>query len=599
MVEEWVCRRPRLARTRRGARLLALVDACAADTDLPLAPLLVSCLLSVARRDPARGRALEAVHAAYARLLLDRCALHQGAAALLNAPHKLRLLGCLAQDAERSGAGSLQRGRAQDVLARHLRRGGLQSASAAEVLERVGVRSGLLQPAGPDGVTFLSESMRCYLQAQVPEGDAGSRSRRGPGASPPDPPLPEPPDPAAPGRPRPAHHPGPATHGGEPPALEVSVYGAATATDASCGTGLLDAQHDLFWSRLLLAARRMGAAPRVTSAERDEVVSRLLRLFWQSPFELLQREALASLRWLGDELVPDHFRQALQCSSPYVRTRAAEALGRLACRTTAGALRPGVRDAAWQVRLHAAEGLGRLHDPGAWGDLVGLLHDPHWRVQVAAADALGWLRTPEAAPPVCEALVRGYESAQYAASRLFTRLGLPVAAELPWKAGQDQDLAVRSHLAEALGRIAAAGGPDVLPGLLDHGDPAVRCGAASALVRVRRTEALPVLAQGCQSPAADDRYRAALCASYVPLVTGTSYQSDERQPMGALVPLLTDLLQDPVWKVRGAAAAALGSLQNAAWAAPVGSCCTTPATSWWPTPPWRWVWRVARRPWGR
>jgi HEAT repeat protein len=519
LVEQWVA-----AQGWAGVAVprSALREAIGAVPDLTLTPLLVRLLAELVRRGlelPRRGLEL---YDAYARLLLERACFPGRISALFETELSLELLGPLALQAD--GAGRLKRPLAVELIAARLAQVGLKAQAVVEVLEEVGVGSGLLAWAGEEEIAFPNPGLRCYLGAREHLRHPEGKTQR----------------PAAP---------------------REELLWAAMAADASPSLrALLRARDDIFHHRLLEAARQIGAARYVPVEHRQQVRARLLRLFWQGAYEPQQQQALSGLCWLADPETTHHFAQALRSPLVMIRTRAAEALARLRRQEALLSLQAALGDPAWKVRMHAAEGLGRLGEVGSWRALAAALDDPHWQVRLSAADALGWLGVEEAAPRLRAALLEGYDSAQHQAAALFCRLGLSREAEFPRKAADDQDLALRLRLAEALLRLGTETAYETLYELLHGQEGCARLAVAAVLAKEGVGEALEALRHGCEAGEAGLRYRAALGASFVPLVCSIEYPPDERQPLWPLAGSLEGLLQDPSWKVRGVAAIALGSM---------------------------------------
>ncbi len=101
-------------------------------------------------------------------------------------------------------------------------------------------------------------------------------------------------------------------------------------------------------------------------------------------------QAAAALIGLGDTIVPD-LVSLLSDPDWRVRYRAAEALGEIGNRASAGALVRALSDKKDHVRYMAAKGLGRTGNSGAVPALVGCLEDENPYVRKAAVLSLGKL----------------------------------------------------------------------------------------------------------------------------------------------------------------------------------------------------------------
>lgn len=526
MVEQWIALQ---GIARRAVRRSALMEAIRTVPDLPLTPLLVWLLAELVQRGLEFPRQCLEVYDSYARLLLSRCSCQGGIGALLEVDLSLALFGSLALRAD--GAGKLKRHIAIELIAARMAQVGLKAQAAEEVLDEIGVGSGLLAPVDDEEVIFTSLGLKSYL---------GARER--------------------------THHPEgiaqpPAIRGHWPGIARENLLCASMAADAGpLIKALLRGKDDIFHHRLFEAARRIGAARYVPVEDRQQVRGRLLRLFWQGPYEQQQQQALSGLCWMADREIAGHFVKALGSPIVFIRARAAEALARVRWGETAPDLQKALGDPAWRVRMYAAEGLGRIGDAGNWPVLAASLGDPHWQVRIAAADALGWLGAGEAAPQVHRALVAGYPSSQYHAVAVFRRLGLVSEAEYPMKAAEDQDLALRIRLAEALLRLGTEVAFEMLYEVLDGQDGRARLAVASVLAKEGAGAAMEVLKKGYEADDAGLRYRAALGTSFAPFICSIDYLADERQRLQLLAGFLEALLRDQAWKVRGVAAIALGSM---------------------------------------
>ncbi|MDH7510967.1 MAG: HEAT repeat domain-containing protein [Methanolinea sp.] len=99
-------------------------------------------------------------------------------------------------------------------------------------------------------------------------------------------------------------------------------------------------------------------------------------------------QAAAALTGLGETVVPD-LVSLLSDADWRVRYRAAEALGEIGKRESAGALVMALSDEKDHVRYMAAKGLGKIGNSGAVPALVGCLGDENAYVRKAAVISLG------------------------------------------------------------------------------------------------------------------------------------------------------------------------------------------------------------------
>jgi HEAT repeat protein len=538
MIEQWIAARDQRTPSFPRSRLIGMIEFCGEHTDFLLTPLLLALLADMAQRGISFPRSFAELHDFYIRLLLDRSRRSGGISALLETDLKLRLLAALAGKMGALDRESLEPDETRAILAGCLKDAGLHSDIADDFLREVGFCSGLVQYSDTHEITFLYPDIRRYLQAR--EDLHGTDKRQSP-----------------------------TRQSAEGPTIRTTLFHAALASDFIPRLPHLQITDDLFRRHLCTTARYIGVGRNVPIGLQTQIRTRLLRQFWQAPYELLQQQALAALCWIADRHLLAHFQEALTNKVPFIRVRAAEALSHLRSPESGAALCRALEDKSWKVRRQATEGLGRIGDPSHWNTVARRCRDPHWQVRIAAAEALGWLGIPEAVPILHQSLLEGYPSSQYHTSALLTRLNLHREAEFPQKAAEDQDLFTRVRLAEAIWRIGDNSSRQLLFDPLDDENQEAQLAIASVLAKEGFPAAQRALTSGCNATAPLTRYRAALGAAHIPPVCSINYPLDERQVMAPLIPHLTSLLEDDSWQVKGVAAVAIGSFGCPEWAEPI------------------------------
>ncbi len=173
----------------------------------------------------------------------------------------------------------------------------------------------------------------------------------------------------------------------------------------------------------------------------------------RDPF--VRRQSAEALGEIGDPRAVEPLMDLLSDPDSLIRRHAVKALGNIkdlrAVDLIAGILTNAGEQ--WYVRSTAAEALGRIQDPNALEALITVLMDPHWNVRSQSATALGSLGDRQAVEPLVSAL-------------------------------KDQDAAVRGSAAEALGKIRDKRAIEPLRAALEDEDRHVRKQAQQALIRI-------------------------------------------------------------------------------------------------------------------
>ncbi|MFI9011492.1 HEAT repeat domain-containing protein [Actinosynnema sp. NPDC053489] len=209
----------------------------------------------------------------------------------------------------------------------------------------------------------------------------------------------------------------------------------------------------------------------------------------------------------------------------------------------------GVHRRSAVVRARSAHLLGAVGGPGTSALLVRLLDDRDPEVRAVAVRALGRLADPAAAEALVHGLRRPSALPHHLVMVALRRIGPTAVPPLLAAAAEESDVLVRARVAEALGLMGAVAAAPVLVAMLrDDRSTEVRLRAARALGRIGAPSSVSdVIA------AASDREPVAL------RVTAA-------EALGALgarraVPVLTDLVGDPVHWVAHTAAASLAAIR--------------------------------------
>jgi len=248
--------------------------------------------------------------------------------------------------------------------------------------------------------------------------------------------------------------------------------------------------------------------------------------------------AVEGFKEFGADSLP-HLHEALNNSSPLIRSNVARALGKLKSRQSGPCLMELLQDTEWQVRASAAEALGMIGDKASIEVLIQKIQDNVGKVQEKAAGAIirfGKLATM----PLLNALSR-----------------------------ERDKFALRAMIL-ALGRISD---PKSVPSLISHLRSSyfiVRQAAVTALVRFGPTVAgllLPTLSFNCSDIEsllrdAADRRQPELQIRAIKAIGGLE---DHRA-----VRLLKEIVDEGLPDVQEAATQALAQIGCAAW----GRCCT-------------------------
>jgi HEAT repeat protein len=164
---------------------------------------------------------------------------------------------------------------------------------------------------------------------------------------------------------------------------------------------------------------------------------------------------------------------------PGVRKAAVETLGKIGgphSTETAIAL---IKDPVWYVRAHAARALGDMQRVDLCDLVTPLLADREWWVRTAAKDSLEAMG-PEVAEHLIPILSSPDAFARNGAAEVLQNLGI-LDALITETIQTDEE---QSERVELIGKILAAGGPDLIRMAVARADPAIAAAAMRLIQKV-------------------------------------------------------------------------------------------------------------------
>lgn len=235
-----------------------------------------------------------------------------------------------------------------------------------------------------------------------------------------------------------------------------------------------------------------------------------------------------------------------------VRSRAARALGAISHPQALEPLLDSLKDQEPEVRIEAVQALGKFKNPETFDKMADLLlEDTEIDVRQAAAVALGETRHPRAIPYLMIALrdpFWWYEREQAAVALLNAIEGMgTLVIETLLEALTDKEGTVRRYAARMLGNIRDPRAIQPLGMALYDTHFEVGKAAAESLARFGPS-GLKVLAEALHHPEVWLRQHA---------IAGLTLSGDKR-----IVPIILDMLKDPVRDVQKQAIQSLGALKD-------------------------------------
>ena len=156
------------------------------------------------------------------------------------------------------------------------------------------------------------------------------------------------------------------------------------------------------------------------------------------------------------------------------------------------------RDKQPGVRSRAADALGKIRDERAAPPLIKALHDPDLKVRRTAANALGWIKHKRAVPHLLKLLQDPDADLRKEAVAALGKIGDESTAPQLLKALDDSDWPVKAKAAEALGQIKHQRAVSRLLDALQHPRSDVRFNAAWALGEIGNVSTIPHLVKALQ-----------------------------------------------------------------------------------------------------
>ncbi len=342
---------------------------------------------------------------------------------------------------------------------------------------------------------------------------------------------------------------------------------------------LLECREDVLLGNLCLAGFCIGDALSLAPKTRRDVCDRLYDYWWHASSVALRPALIAALVASKDENSVERFIKRLNDEDPYVRGRAALALGQRGSEKAIEPLIEHFSDEAASVRRRVAHAvsrigsekaivplikrlnhvdrdvrrrvastLGRIGNEKALEPLVGCFKDEDTDVRWRAADALGRIRSADAIVPLLRLLADDSGFVRGRAALALGRIRSEKVIEPLIKRLSDEDMFARKSAALALGRIGSKKVIEPLIERLNDKDSEVRWHAAKGLGLLGSEEAVKTLVERFSNKYGRERWRAAYALGLI--------GSEE-----ALKPLI-ERLGDKVGRVRGHAAEALGRIGN-------------------------------------
>ncbi|NEO19379.1 MULTISPECIES: HEAT repeat domain-containing protein [unclassified Moorena] len=231
-----------------------------------------------------------------------------------------------------------------------------------------------------------------------------------------------------------------------------------------------------------------------------------------------------------------------------VRSRAAEALGKIGTEATIDPLIKLLNDHNSLVRSRAAEALGKIRKKLPIDRLIKLLDDHNSLVRSNAAEALGKIGTEATIDPLIKLLDDPEVYVRWNAAQALGKIGTEATIDPLIKLLDDPDVYVRSSAAQALGKIGTEATIDpLIKKLLDDYHYLVRSSAAEALGKIGTEATIDPLIKK-------------LLDDYHYLVRSSAAEALGNIGTEATIDPLIKLLDDDNWQVRYSAASALGNI---------------------------------------
>lgn len=213
----------------------------------------------------------------------------------------------------------------------------------------------------------------------------------------------------------------------------------------------------------------------------------------EDPSYLVRIQGAIALGTLGNEEGIDHLVRAFRDEHPTVRRAAAESASKIDFSKAKEALKELLADESLEVRLTAAEQLVRASDRAGIPPLIELLGSEEAEIRARAAEHLGLLRDQSAAAALITALEDDERTVREEAANALSKVGDKSAIEALRQKLDDYDKSVAVAAARALVQIGGAGVAHGLVWGLKQEDDEVRQIAEEQLRKTYDDEAVRVL----------------------------------------------------------------------------------------------------------
>ncbi|GBE90945.1 HEAT repeat domain-containing protein [Nostoc cycadae] len=256
---------------------------------------------------------------------------------------------------------------------------------------------------------------------------------------------------------------------------------------------IVNEKDDIFQTLLLLAGRCIAEIPDKPASSITNIISKIYKFWRRYPNVSFINSTVIALGKSNSQIC-DELKKALNHSSRYVRSKAAEALGNIGNPQAVDALISALNDSDSDVRSKAAEALGNIGNLQAVDALISALNDSERYVRSNAVEALGKIGNLQAVDALISALNDSERYVRSNAVEALTKIENPqeVAEDLI-AALKDSNSYVRRKATEALGKIGNPQGIDSIKSALNDPDSYVKWLAAWALAEIDNPQAIDAL----------------------------------------------------------------------------------------------------------
>jgi HEAT repeat protein len=259
---------------------------------------------------------------------------------------------------------------------------------------------------------------------------------------------------------------------------------------------IADEKDDIFSTLLLLAGRCIAESQENSYPLIAEIIDRIYKLWQSYPHAGFIRSIVVALGQVNSQM-SQRLLQALNNSSSYVSSQAAEALRQIRNPQGVDAFISTYNDEEGKVRDYTAEPLGQIGSPQAVDTLISTLNDSDSGSDLRghAAFALGQIGDSQAVDALISALNDSDSDLRWYATFALGQIGGSQAVDALISALNDLDSNVRWLAAFALGQLGSPQACDALIYILNNEENVVRSHAAMALEKIGTSESLAKLIQ--------------------------------------------------------------------------------------------------------